>query len=157
MKREHFGNDGRKDIYFGPDVRRDLVLADVIRRALENNDPQAKEDLNLLQLPRALGPLEAEVMEVVWQKGEVSVRDVYQVFSKRREIAYTTILTVLRNLNRKGTLQRKRGEAGYVYYPHLSRLDFVQARVGQIMDILLDQFPGPALSHLLKRIERERG
>lgn len=115
------------------------------------------QDLNQLQVARTMGPLEAEVMEVVWQKQEASVRDVYQVFSKRREIAYTTVLTVLRNLNRKGMLHRRRENGGYLYSPSLSRKDFVQSRVGEIMDLLLDRFPGPTLAHLLTRMERERG
>ncbi len=149
---------GQEAIFFGPNVRRELVLADLMREALQDHPREAcAQDLHLLQMARAMGPLEAEVMEVVWQKGEASVRDVYLVFSKKREIAYTTVLTVLRNLNRKRLLGRRREAGGYLYSPSCSRQEFVQSRVGEIMDVLLDRFPGPALTHLLRRMERARG
>ena len=143
---------------FGSHVRRELVLADLIREALQENSRLSHPpELRLLQMPRALGPLEAEVMEVVWRNGEACVRAVHRVLSTRREIAYTTVLTVLRNLNRKGLLVRRQGETGYIYYPRFSRQEYIQARVGEIIDLLLDNLPAPTLTHLLKRIEREKG
>lgn len=158
MKSQQSEGMGQEAFSFGPDVRRELVLADLMREALQDNPPDnGVQDLNLLQVPRSLGPLEADVMDVVWQKGEASVREVYQVFSKRREIAYTTVLTVLRNLNRKGILRRRRNDGGYIYVPSVSRKEFVQSKVGEIMDLLLDRFPGPTLTHLLRRMERVRG
>lgn len=158
MNREQSEGHGQEAFSFGSNARRELVLADLIREALQKNPRgSSPQDLNLLQVARTLGPLEAEVMEVIWQKGEASVRDVFQVFSRRREIAYTTVLTVLRNLNRKGLVQRRREDASYLYSACLSRMELVQSRVGQIMDVLLDRFPGPTLSHLLKRIEKDRG
>ncbi len=158
VKSEQFEGQCHKGFSFGPNVRRELVLADLMREALQESPGEARtEDLSLLQVARTMGPLEAEVMEVVWQKEEASVRDVYQVFARKREIAYTTVLTVLRNLNRKGLLRRRRNTNGYLYTPSVSRQDFVESRVGEIMDLLLDRFPGPTLSHLLRRMERERG
>lgn len=158
MKLEDLDAPGQGAIFFGSHVRRELVLADLIREELlENPHGSSRQELGLLQMPRALGPLEAEIMEVVWQKGEVSVRDVYNVLSKKREIAYTTVLTVLGNLRRKGLLGRKQGEAAHIYYSRTSRQGYIEARVGEIIELLLDNFPAQALSHLLKRMEREKG
>jgi len=158
VKADNLEEQGKDPILFGSHVRRELVLADLMREALQENlHGTNRQELALLQMPRALGPLEAEIMEVVWQKREASVRDVFHVLSKRREIAYTTVLTVLRNLNRKGLLGRREGEHGYIYSPWSSRGAYIEARVGEIIDLLLDNFPAQALSHLLKRMERERG
>lgn len=149
---------GQGAFLFGSHIRRELVLADLIRESLQQSKLEScSMDLINLQAPRVLGPLELEVMEVVWRKGEATVREVQQIFLRKREIAYTTILTELRNLYRKHFLTRKRGEVGFIYYPRQTREEFIEARVGQIVDLLLDQFPGPALAHLLKRMEREQG
>lgn len=69
-----------------------------------------------------LGQLEAAVMERVWSwDAPVAVRDVLEDLQKERPLAYTTVMTVLDNLHRKGmVLREKRGRA-YVYLPTRSR------------------------------------
>jgi predicted transcriptional regulator len=61
-------------------------------------------------VPPALHELEAEVMEVVWNRGESSVREVMEVLnaSAPRERAYTTYMTIMARLDAKGMLQRRR-------------------------------------------------
>lgn len=103
-------------------------------------------DLTLLNLNRALGPLEAEVIEVVWRQGEATVREVHREFLNRRDIAYTTVLTVLRNLTRKGLLSRRREGRAYVYAATVSKEEFTRARVAHIVDLLLEEFREPALA-----------
>jgi len=170
-RRVHPARDGRRIVktpnqegqatepyLFGVRARTELVLADLLREAIQDNPSGAGDhDLSGLYVPRALGPLEAEVLEVVWKKTEATVRDVYRVLSRSREIAYTTVLTVLRNLNRKNIVRRRQGDVGYIYYPAIGREEFIQARVGEIIDLLLDRFPGPTLTHLLRRMGREKG
>ena len=57
-----------------------------------------------------LGALESEVMDILWKRGEISVRDVYE--SMRRRLAYTTVMTTLDRLYKKGLLcRRKQGKA----------------------------------------------
>ena len=61
-----------------------------------------------------LGWLEADVLRVVWDKGEVTVRDVYESLRENRRIAYTTVMSVLRNLAVKGLLEQdKLGKRKY--------------------------------------------
>lgn len=62
-----------------------------------------------------LGGLEAEVLRVVWDKGDVTVRDVYEELRLRRRIAYTTVMSVLRNLSAKGLLLQDTSKPAYVY------------------------------------------
>jgi predicted transcriptional regulator len=67
---------------------------------------------------RVLGPLEAEVMEIVWKtEGPVSVRDLLgQVNHRRRPpLAYTTVMTVMSRLVDKDVLTRSRQGRGYIY------------------------------------------
>jgi predicted transcriptional regulator len=66
------------------------------------------------------GPLEAEVMEVVWAAtGPVSVRDVVERLndSRAEPLAYTTVMTVMSRLAQKHVLERHREGRGYLYEP----------------------------------------
>lgn len=70
------------------------------------------------QLEKVLGPLEAEVMEAVWtESAPVTVRAVLARLndSRRNQLAYTTVMTVMSRLAEKGILARKQEGRGYVY------------------------------------------
>lgn len=83
----------------------------------------------------ALGKLEREVMEVVWRRGETSVRDVYQAFEER--MAYTTLMTTLDRLHKKGLLARRKDGRAFLYSPQVSREEFEQGFTVDIIDGLL--------------------
>jgi predicted transcriptional regulator len=68
-----------------------------------------------------LTPGEFELMEILWPLGEASVKDVWKRLNPARRLAYTTVMTVLDKMHRKGILaQRKKGKA-FLYTPVLSR------------------------------------
>ena len=111
-----------------------------------------KQDLAALAF---LGPLEARVMEVVWSRGEpVTVRDVYEILRRENDMAYTTVMTILSNLHKKGLLKRSQDGQAYVYTAAQTKAEFVQSKVGNLLDTLLERFSEPALAHLIKRIEK---
>lgn len=62
-----------------------------------------------------LGPLETEVMELLWTRGSATVRDVVDALAEARGLAYTTVMTVLVRLHAKGLLARERVGRIYVY------------------------------------------
>lgn len=84
-----------------------------------------------------LGWLEAEILRIVWDKGEVTVRDVYEELRLRRRIAYTTVMSVLRNLAAKGLLEQDKSKAAYTYRPAVTdeevALGILEAVVEKIM------------------------
>ena len=57
---------------------------------------------------KILGDLEADIMEVVWSKTTITVREVFGELKKTREIAYTTVMTVMTRLAEKGLLQKNK-------------------------------------------------
>ena len=79
-------------------------------------------------MPRAsdggpLGPLEREVMEVLWgSKDSLAVRDVLERLNRRRKpkLAYTTVMTVLSRLAEKEVVTREKVGRGYAYLPAVS-------------------------------------
>ena len=62
-------------------------------------------------------------MQVVWDRDSVTVRDVYEALRERRQIAYTTVLTMMQVLERKGHLAVSRDQRAHVYRP-TSRFTF---------------------------------
>ena len=66
-------------------------------------------------------PLELECLKVLWTLGEGNVKDVRQALTTSRNLAYTTVMTVLDRLTRKGGLARRKVGRSFVYVPVLSR------------------------------------
>ncbi len=77
-------------------------------------------------LGRVLGDLERAVMDVLWKKGEVTGRDVLEEIVKERTLAFTTVLTVMDRLLKKGLIRRRKRDGVFVYAPSISRDDFVK-------------------------------
>ena len=79
---------------------------------------------------RPFGDLEAMVMEVLWgAERPLAVREVVELLRAERDLAYTTVMTVLDNLHRKRWLHRHRDGRAWRYEPALSR----QAYTAQLM------------------------
>jgi predicted transcriptional regulator len=69
-----------------------------------------------------LGRLEMQVMEILWERGESNVREV--VGQLGRSLAYTTVMTTLDRLFKKGLLQRHKSDRAFFYSPRFSRRDW---------------------------------
>jgi predicted transcriptional regulator len=71
---------------------------------------------------RGFGDLEATVMERVWDREDgVTVRQVFEELADERQIAYTTVLSTMDNLHRKGWVRREREGKAYRYWPTMTR------------------------------------
>jgi predicted transcriptional regulator len=79
----------------------------------------------------ALGSLEFELMEILWSRGESSVRDVVPKLS--RPLAYTTIMTTLDRLFKKGLLDRHKSDRAFVYSPSFSRQEWERRCAGNLV------------------------
>jgi predicted transcriptional regulator len=78
---------------------------------------------------RAFGELEAVIMDVLWHRAEpATVRQVHDQLAGNRPLAYTTVLTVLDNLHRKGFLHRQMSGRRWMYRPAAGRDEHI-ARV----------------------------
>lgn len=84
---------------------------------------------------RGFGELEAVVMDRVWQRtGPTTVRDVFDELEQEREIAYTTVMSTMDNLHRKGWLSRERQGKAFVYWATLSRAEYAARLMREAMD-----------------------
>ena len=99
--------------------------------------------------PPPLHELESEVMEELWKAGESSVRTVMESLNKRaaNPRAYTTYMTVMARLDKKGLLGRRReGKTDY-YAPAYTREEYMALRAQSEIAALVDQYGDVALSH----------
>jgi BlaI family penicillinase repressor len=100
----------------------------------------------------ALTPLELEIMKVLWEPGPANVQTV-QVRIDGRDLAYTTVQTMLNILHRKGKVKRQLKDRAYVYRPVLSRQKAVTQAVGDMLDRF---FGGSADSLVMSLVEARR-
>lgn len=102
-----------------------------------------------------LGDLGKEVMEVVWENKEpVTVRIVHKAISRRRKIAYTTVMTIMGRLTEKGILSRKLESKSYVYQPKVSKDKFVARAAHRIFSGAVSTFGEEVLTHFMKEIQK---
>jgi predicted transcriptional regulator len=98
---------------------------------------------------RHLTPLELEIMNALWQTGPANVQTVQSRLAGR-ELAYTTVQTVLNILHRKGKVKRELKDRAYIYRPVLSRRKAAAQEIGNLLDRF---FGGSADSLVLNLIE----
>jgi len=104
-------------------------------------------------LETLLGPLEQDVMDVVWRLRDATVRDVHAELAGGREIAYTTVMTTMARLARKGLLLRDTADLAHRYRPGVSRDQYGRGAVGDVLSWLLERYPEPAVAYLADVVE----
>ena len=99
-----------------------------------------------------LTPLELEIMTVLWETGPANVQTVQERL-EARELAYTTVQTMLNVLQRKGRVKRTLKDRAYFYRPVLSRQKAVTEALGEVLDRF---FGGSADSLVLNLLESKK-
>jgi len=105
----------------------------------------------------ALGKLEKTVLEEAWRRGRVSASDIYRAFGGRT--AYTTWMTTLDRLYKKGLLRREKEGRAYFYTPSLTREEFERGVAEDVLEGLLGRADGaePLLACIVDAVsERDR-
>jgi predicted transcriptional regulator len=118
-----------------------------------------------------LGPLEQIVMDHLWRaEAPVTVRDVFERVGKRRRLAYTTVMTVMNRLWRKGLLRRDKAGRAFAYQASTSREEYETRLVRRVLaeardrrSVLLgfvravDEEDLAELERLVRQAQRDRG
>lgn len=103
---------------------------------------------------KTFGELEAEVMGVLWHRGDASVRDVLEELRKKRKIAYTTVMTVMSRLHEKGILRRKLDASGaYIYTPSRDKKTFFEQMSRRAITNLIREFGDVAVAQFIDVLE----
>lgn len=98
----------------------------------------------------ALSKAEMEVVRIVWNLGEATVRQVFDAFPAERNIDFTTVQTYLRRLETKGYLRAKRQGRAMVYRPRVRPDEVIRETVRDLVNRLFDGQTVPLLHHLIR-------
>ncbi len=93
----------------------------------------------VIKLTRTLGPLESKVMQIIWRNRKSTVRQVVEKLKTDRQLAYTTVMTVMDNLYKKRILKRTKSQKTYLYYPAENKETFERNKVAEIFNQLFNQ------------------
>ncbi len=102
-------------------------------------------------LAKGLGPLEMEILGIVWDMGQATSRDVFEKMRDRRRLGQSTVLTVLRRLSGRGILHRDVAGGVYVYRPAIGREELGMQMIDNVVNLIFRGSVEPALEHLSKR------
>jgi predicted transcriptional regulator len=83
-------------------------------------------------------PLELECLKILWTLGRANVKDVREALASRRNLAYTTVMTVLDRLVHKGAVAREKSGRSFLYSPLLSREALRRVAVRELLDGFFD-------------------
>jgi predicted transcriptional regulator len=86
-------------------------------------------------------PLELECLKALWGMGEGTVRDVREEMVGNRNLAYTTVMTVLDRLEKRGGVSRRKQGRSFVYVPKLSREELRRFAVKELVDRFFEGSP----------------
>jgi predicted transcriptional regulator len=100
-----------------------------------------------------LTPQELEIMKVVWSRGHANVRDVYEDLLQGRKIAYTTVMTMMNVLERKGYLKRKAEGRSFDYRPTRPQRQVIRSMVQEFVARVFGGSAEPLLVHLVEQEE----
>jgi len=97
-----------------------------------------------------LTPQELEIMKLVWQLEDSTVRDIYEALLRRRKIAYTTVMTTMNTLETKGYLKKRKQERAFVYRPTRPKNQVIGGMIREFIDRVFNGSAEPLLVHLVK-------
>ncbi|MBI5467706.1 MAG: BlaI/MecI/CopY family transcriptional regulator [Deltaproteobacteria bacterium] len=75
---------------------------------------------------KVVGPLEQEILEVLWTRGGSSGKEIFAEIKKTRHLALTTVLTVVERLAKKGFVTKAKGESVFIFRPAFTKTEFAR-------------------------------
>ena len=100
-------------------------------------------------LGKVLGRLEQQIMEVLWESAGLTGKEVLSELRRSREIAMTTVFTVLDRLVKKKLLNKKKGESFYVFTPIYSKEEFTRGVSEEVFKGVMDLMSGSAVNYFV--------
>jgi predicted transcriptional regulator len=93
---------------------------------------------------------ELEIMKIVWERDSTTVRDVYETLLAQRKVAYTTVMTMMKILERKKYLKKTQVDRAYVYRPAQPKRQVIGAMVKEFVNRVFNGSAQPLLVHLVE-------
>jgi BlaI family penicillinase repressor len=93
---------------------------------------------------------ELEIMKIVWTREQVTVRDIYEALLEKRKVAYTTVMTMMKILERKNYLRKTQVDRAYVYRASQPQRKVLAAMVKEFVNRVFNGAAEPLLVHLVE-------
>lgn len=100
-----------------------------------------------------LTDVELELMTILWKLSEGSVSDVIEQLPKNRDLAYTSVSTILRILEQKGVLKTRKEGRGHIYIPTLKKPDYESRTVKDVVNRVFEGTPVALVKQLLDSVK----
>lgn len=112
-----------------------------------------KFKINESGLNRFFGPLEAKIMDILWNDVEMTIKEVQQVLEKEKMTNFNTVMTVMNRLVEKEILQKRPEGRSSLYKPVSSRIEFLNTQSKEMTNELMEEFGTVVVSHMLDALE----
>ena len=96
-----------------------------------------------------LSDLQLDILKVLWAKKQATTTEVHQAMASTRDLAYTTVATLLKRLEEKDVIQHKQQGRQYVYFAMVAEDEVRSSMVSNLLDRLFLGDPAALVSHLL--------
>lgn len=103
-----------------------------------------------------LGDLQLKIMQVLWDRGEATVADVHATLIHERDLAYTTIATMLRKMETRGLVGHRQDGRSFVYQPLVASDAVTRGMSDHLLDRLFEGSLSDMVAHLLTTREVSR-
>ena len=100
--------------------------------------------------------LELEILKIIWRDGPLSVRDVRDALAPARDLAYTSVMTIMNIMVKKGYLARAKQEGRYFYRPRIAEQTMTRRILGDLVDRVFDGSTVAAMVNLLDAADIDR-
>ena len=97
----------------------------------------------------SLSDLQLSLMRVLWARGEASTAEVAEALRGERDLAHTTVATLLTRLEKRGLLGSRREGRALLYTPRVTEAEVQRSMVGSLLDSLFAGRTSVLVSHLL--------
>jgi predicted transcriptional regulator len=105
------------------------------------------------RLDRQLTDVELELMQIVWRLGECSIRDVFEALPKGRDLAYTTVATMMKILEQKGAVTSQKKDRTITVKPRIERSDYEAASLKHLNERVFEGNATSMVTRLLNDSE----
>jgi|ERR1041385_6344489 predicted transcriptional regulator len=103
-----------------------------------------------------LGDLQLRIMQILWRQSEATVSDVHRILGAERELAYTTVATMLRKMESKGLVRHRLDGRSFIYRPAVAEAAVSKGMAGHLLEKLFEGSLSDMVNHLLSSREVSR-
>ncbi len=105
-------------------------------------------------ITNTLGNSELEILDILWRRGEATVRQVYDEIRESRNVSLPAVMLSMERLTRREVLQKSTGSRAAVYKPMVTREAIGYSLLTDIIDKVLQGSAGSVVSHLVGRLSK---